>query len=188
MEIYLVRHTKVALSSEYCYGISDIELAESQEKDLEVVREKLKGIKFNKSYTSPLNRCKLLSKVLYDNAIAEPALLEMSLGDWELQKWADLDQEMVTAWMNDFVNISPPNSESYLDFSMKPVFFFDELAKMLNEKDKVLLTSHSGPIRAIICHVLGLSLSHAFNFEIDFGGVSKIEVIDGWYKLKFLNY
>ena len=33
MEIYLVRHTKVALTSEYCYGISDVELAESQKKD-----------------------------------------------------------------------------------------------------------------------------------------------------------
>ena len=101
---------------------------------------------------------------------------------------ADLDQEEVNAWMNDFVNINPPRSENYLDFSMKPVFFFDELVKNLNADDNVLITSHSGPIRAIICHVLNLSLAQAFNFEIDFGSVSKIEVHDGWYKIKYLNY
>ena len=188
MEIYLLRHTKVALSSDYCYGISDVELAESQVQDFADVKQKLKNIDFSKSYTSPLKRCMQLSDVLFENALVEPSLIEMSLGDWELKKWAEIDQDIVTEWMNDFVNICPPNSESYMDYSMKPVFFFDNLVKTLDEKDKVLLTSHSGAIRAIICHVLGLSLTQAFNFEIDFGGVSKIEVIDGSYKLKFLNY
>lgn len=188
MKIYLVRHTQVAISKEYCYGNSDVDLAESQSEDIQVVKDKLKGIKFNKSYTSPLKRCKSLSDKLASNVIEDSALEEMSLGDWELQKWADLDQKVIHEWMNDFVNISPPNSESYLEYSMKPVFFFDELAKSLNENDNILLTSHSGAIRAIICHVLNLSLAHAFNFEIDFGSVSTIEVIDGWYKLKQLNY
>ena len=188
MDIYLVRHTKVGLSSEYCYGISDIELAQSQQQDINNVNEKLRDIKFNHAYTSPLKRCRLLGKSLYSDVVVEPALIEMSLGDWELQKWADLDQEAVQNWMEDFVNINPPNSETYLEYSMKPVYFFDELVKKLNEKETVLLTSHSGAIRAIICHVLGLSLAQAFNFEVDFGSVSKIEVIDGWYKLKYLNY
>ena len=188
MEIYLVRHTKVAIGKEYCYGISDVQLAESQEKDILEVKEKLRDIEFQKSYTSPLNRCKLLSNELAGKAVEEKALLEMSLGDWELKKWEELDQEKIHAWMKDFVNISPPNSENYLEFSMKPVFFFDELARSLNKDEKALITSHSGPIRAIICHVLNLSLAHAFNFEIDYGSVSKIEITDGWYKLKYLNY
>ena len=42
-------------------------------------------------------------------------------------------------------------------------------------------------IRAIVCHVLNLSLARSFNFEVDYGSVSKIEVIDGWYKIKCLN-
>jgi alpha-ribazole phosphatase len=188
MEIYLVRHTKVALNKQYCYGISDVDLAESYDDDIILVKDKLKGIDFSKSYSSPLKRCKLLSNALVNDAIEESALLEMSLGDWELQKWADLDQDIVNEWMHDFVNISPPNSESYIEYAMKPVFFFDELIRPLNENDKVLLTSHSGAIRAIICHVLNMPLAHAFNFEVDYGSVSKIEVIDGWCKLKHLNY
>ncbi len=187
MEIYLVRHTKVALNSEYCYGVSDVELAESQQEDMDKVKQKLINVSFDKSFTSPLKRCQLLSKVLVEKATNETALIEMSLGDWELQKWADLDQDIVNEWMNDFVNINPPNSESYLEYSMTPVLYFDELVKKLKKDDKVLLVTHSGAIRAIICHVLGLTLAHAFNFEVDFGSVSKIEIIDNWYKLKHLN-
>jgi alpha-ribazole phosphatase len=187
MEIYLVRHTEVAISREYCYGISDVDLADSYEVDIRRVADKLKDIKFTSSYTSPLSRCKLLSNALVDNASEEAALLEMDLGDWELKKWKDLDQETVNTWMKDFVNVSPPNTINYLEYSMKPVFFFDEMVREHRKDETILLTSHSGAIRAIICHVLNLSLAHAFNFEVDYGSVSKIEVIDGWYKLKNLN-
>lgn len=188
MEIYLVRHTKVAISRDYCYGISDVELADSQEEDLKKVKQKLEGIHFQRSYTSPLKRCRLLANELSEDAISEDALVEMKFGDWELKKWNELDRKVVDVWMNDFVNECPPNGESYMDFSMKSVFFFDSLVKELKVDDKVLLTTHSGAIRAIICHVLNLSLAHSFNFEIDYGSVSKIEIIDGWYKVKHLNY
>ena len=188
MYFYLVRHTKVAISRDYCYGISDVALADSHVSDINHVKNKLKDIHFTKSYTSPLSRCKSLSGELTDNAIEEEALLAMSLGDWELQKWKDLDQEYIENCMKDFVNVSPPNTENYLEYSMKPVFFFDSLVREHQQDDKILLTSHSGAIRAIICHVLNLSLAHAFNFEVDYGSISKIEVVDGWYKLKYLNH
>lgn len=187
MEIYLVRHTKVAISGDYCYGISDVELAESKQEDIQQVKDKLNGIQFNEAYTSPLNRCKLLASELAEDPKSKDDLLEMDFGDWELKKWDQLDKEVVDVWMNDFVHEQPPNGESYMDFSMKSVFFFDRIAKEYRDEDKVLLTTHSGVIRAIICHVLNLSLAHSFNFEVDFGSVSKIEVKDGWYKVKYLN-
>lgn len=188
MEIFLVRHTRVALSKEYCYGISDVELAESWEQDIAAVKAKLADHKFHKAFTSPLKRCKMLSAELVDAAQEDNSLLEMSLGDWELQKWADLDQEILEKWMDDFVNIVPPNSECFLEYSMKPVFFYDQLVSTMEQDEQVLLVSHSGAIRSIICHVLNLPLANAFHFELDFGSVSKIEVNDGWSRLKFLNY
>lgn len=187
MEIYLVRHTKVAISRDYCYGISDVELAENQQGDIQQVKDKLNGIDFQGAFTSPLKRCRLLANELSEGPKLKDDLLEMDFGDWELKKWDQLDREVVDVWMNNFVNERPPNGESYMDFSMKSVFFFDSLVKEYRDEDKVLLTTHSGVIRAIICHVLNLSLAHSFNFEVDFGSVSKIEVIDGWYKVKYLN-
>lgn len=188
MEIYLIRHTKVAISRAYCYGISDVDLAESQKEDISIVSEKLKNIQFTKSFTSPLKRCHLLANALSGNAIMKDELLEMNFGEWELKKWESLDQKQMDIWMNDFVTERPSNGESYIDFSMKSVHFFDGLIKEGEENDKVLLTTHSGVIRAIICHVLNLSLSNSFNFEVDYGSVSKIEIIDSWCKIRYLNY
>ncbi len=187
MDIYLIRHTRVALSRDFCYGISDIDLADSHKEDINLVRAKLDGIQVQKSYTSPLRRCKALAGQLSNGYIEEKALVEMNFGDWELQKWEDLDQQELDKWMNDFVNISPPSGECYLDFSTKGVFFFDRLVSESNDHETILLTTHSGVIRAIICHILNLSLAHSFNFEIDYGSVTKIEVIDKWYKIKYLN-
>ena len=186
MEIYLVRHTKVAVSREICYGISDVALADSHKSDIQQVSQKLKGIDFDHSYTSPLSRCRKLADSLVPIAEVQESLIEMSLGDWEMNKWADIDQKVLEEWMSDFVNISPPGSESFMEYSMKPVYFFEEVAKSQNHK--VLMVSHSGAIRSIICHVLNLSLAHAFNFEVDYGSVSMIEITDSWYRLKFLNY
>lgn len=187
MEIYLIRHTKVAISRDFCYGNSDVELADSKSDDMREVKNKLKNISFQKLYTSPLNRCRVLADELSESPIMNDGLLEMNFGDWELKKWDSIDQKIIDEWIKDFVNISPPNGESFMDFSMKSVFFYDNLLKEHNEDDKILITTHSGVIRSIVCHVLKLPLTHAFNFEIDYGNVSKVEVSDGWHKIKYLN-
>lgn len=187
MEVYLLRHTRVALGGQYCYGISDIDLADTQQEDIQELVAKLDGIQFDRIYTSPLKRCKALASAMNRSADVEDALTEMDFGDWELKKWSAIGREQLDDWMNDFVHIAPPMAETYLEFSRKSVAFFNELTAGAGEKGKVLLITHSGPIRAIICHVLNLSLSRAFNFEVDYGSISKIEVVDNWNKVKYLN-
>jgi len=188
MEVYLVRHTEVAVGKEYCYGISDVDLAQGFESQLRDVKNKLASTNFSTAYTSPLKRCKLLADVLVKSAVEEQALLEMSLGEWELHKWSEIDQAILDEWMKDFVNMAPPGADNFLDFSMKSVMFFDEMAKKIQSDSKVLLVTHSGVIRSIVCHVLNLPLSNAFHFEIDYGSVTRIDVMDGSYRLKYLNH
>jgi alpha-ribazole phosphatase len=188
MEIYLVRHTKVGIGKEFCYGISDVELDEDFDKDFAAVRKKIDKINFSKTYTSILKRCRLLAEFLTQNVQEENALLEMNLGDWELLKWSEIDQTRLEAWMSDFVYIAPPNAENFMDFSMKSVMFFDKLTRESSPSDIILLVTHSGVIRSLVCHVLNMPLANAFNFEIDYGSITKIEITDGWYKLKYLNH
>jgi alpha-ribazole phosphatase len=188
MDIYLVRHTKVGIGKEYCYGISDVELDENFDRDFAVVKEKLDKISFTRTYTSNLKRCRLLSEFIAQNVLTEDALLEMNLGDWELMKWSEIDQTLLEAWMSDFVHVAPPNAENFMDFSMKSVLFFDKLASESQSSDVMLVVTHSGVIRSLVCHVLNMPLANAFNFEVDFGSVTKIEITDGWYKLKYLNH
>lgn len=187
MEIYLLRHTRVALGREYCYGISDIDLADTKEEDIRQAAGKLRDIRFDRIYSSPLKRCRAMAEALKQPVEVVDDLVEMGFGDWELKKWSEIDKAVLDRWMSDFVNIAPPNGEAYLDFSMKSVLFFDKLVAGAHAGEKILLITHSGPIRAIICHILNLSLAHSFNFEVDYGSLSKAEVVDQWYKVKYLN-
>ena len=187
MEVYIVRHTRVALSGQYCYGVSDIDLADSQQEDIQKVVAMLDGIQFDQIYSSPLKRCRALACALNRPVDVEDALVEMDFGDWELKKWSEINREQLDPWTDDFVHTAPPKAETYQDFSRKSVTFFNELIDRTGEKNSVLLITHSGPIRAIICHVLNLPLIHAFNFEVDYGGISKIEISDNWRKVKYLN-
>lgn len=188
MEIYLVRHTKVGIGAEYCYGISDVELDENFERDFVAVREKLDKISFTRSFTSKLKRCQLLAEFIAQDVHTDDALLEMNLGDWELMKWSEIDQTLLEEWMDDFVHVAPPNAGNFMDFSMNSVMFFDELTRKSKPNDIILLVTHSGVIRSLVCHVLNMALANAFNFEVDYGSVTKIEMTDGWYKLKYLNH
>ena len=64
MEIYLVRHTKVSIAENTCYGNSDIGLAESFIGEADAVRAKIPNLAYLVCYSSPLTRCKLLSEKL----------------------------------------------------------------------------------------------------------------------------
>lgn len=188
MEIYLVRHTRVATGTDICYGKSDVQLAKSQADDLKEVKRKLKGYVFDKIYASPLQRCQILASVINQKFTTCEALTEMDFGDWEMQPWASLNKGKVDIWMQDFLNQSPPNGENFTDFSMKSIRFFDELRRHAQANERLLCVTHSGPIRAIICEVLHMSLQHAFSFDIDYGSVSCIDITSDWVKVKYLNY
>ncbi len=51
-----------------------------------------------------------------------------------------------------------------------------------------LLAVHASSTRTITCHVPNLSLAHSFNFDTDDDGMTKIEVVNGWHKVRRLNY
>ena len=57
MEIYLVRHTKVAVAPNICYGQSDVALAESFFEEAEIILRKLSNPKNFVCYSSPDPPC-----------------------------------------------------------------------------------------------------------------------------------
>ena len=79
MEIYLVRHTKVSVKENTCYGNSDVGLADSFIREAEVVKSKIPNLEYLVCYSSPLTRCKLLSEKLNCKEINfEPRLKELN--------------------------------------------------------------------------------------------------------------
>lgn len=164
MEVYVIRHTPVAISKDTCYGQSNVPLADTFLQDIEQYKNELPK-DFDIVYCSPLNRCKELAAALqFDNIVYENALMEMNFGDWENKKWNDLNQTELNNWMTDFVKIKTPNGENLVELFERVKVFADRLRNQ--EHKKVLLITHAGVIRCLWAYLLDTPLQNIFKIPV----------------------
>lgn len=162
MEIYLIRHTKVAVEQGICYGQKDVNLAESYPEELEAVKEKLKGIEFDQIFTSPLNRAKKLATDIFgDKVQEEKRLMELNFGDWEGKVWDEIKDPLFPAWMNDFVNKKCSNGESFVMLRDRVLEFWNEVKA--KDCERIAIFSHGGVMRTINAIDKNIKLEDSFN-------------------------
>ncbi len=174
MEIYLVRHTETICEKGICYGQSDVGLLENYTLQFESIKEQ---IPVNATfYSSPLKRCTALADYLSgSNYKIDSRLMEMHFGDWELKNWDAISPEEINPWMNDFVNVSIPNGESFTVLFNRVVDFM-QTELQANSTKPVVIVTHAGVIRSILCKISNLPLKDAFTNKVDFGQVIKINL------------
>ena len=162
MEIYLIRHTKVAVEQGVCYGQKDVNLAESYPEELEAVKEKLKGIEFDQIFTSPLNRAKKLATDIFgDKVQEEKRLMELNFGDWEGKVWDEIKDPLFPAWMEDFVNKKCSNGESFVMLRDRVLEFWNEVKA--KDCERIAIFSHGGVMRTINAIDKNIKLEDSFN-------------------------
>ena len=169
MEIYLIRHTTPDIEKSVCYGQSDISIASTFEYEASIVQEKLKNISFDVVYSSPLSRCIELAKMITSNFYTDNRLKELNFGDWELKSWCDIPLTESQYWMDDFVNASTPNGESYLELQERVIDFYKEL--IIKPYQTVIIVSHAGVIRALLSFLRGIDLKDSFEIRVDYGEI-----------------
>ncbi|MCD8414688.1 alpha-ribazole phosphatase [Tenacibaculum dicentrarchi] len=172
MEIILVRHTTPNIEKGICYGQADIGVIDTF---LEEVQPILKEVPLSDTetsyYSSPLKRCKLLAEQLSDTIIFDDRLKELDFGDWELKKWDDINKPELDIWMNDFVNITVTNGESYIDLHNRTVEFLNELKSL--KKQRIVIVTHAGVIRSLWAYVNNISLENSFDLKLKYGDIIK---------------
>ncbi|WP_394774144.1 alpha-ribazole phosphatase [Flavobacterium sp.] len=175
MEIYLVRHTETICEKGVCYGQSDIGLAEPFEVIFKNILSQLPQEAI--IFSSPLKRCVILAEYIQNNIKTisfkkEDRLMEMNFGNWEMKNWNDISPEQLNPWMEDFVNIAASNGESFVELHERVGSFLSEIPKEIDTP--IIIVTHAGIIRSILCHHTFLALKDAFNNKVDFGDVIKI--------------
>lgn len=178
MEIYLVRHTETVCEKGICYGQSDVALAEPFELIFENIFSQLpqKAILFS----SPLQRCVILAKYIQNEIKTisyqeDKRLMEMNFGDWEMKNWNDILPEQLNPWMEDFVTVHATNGESFIELHERTGAFLSEQISKKAEQPIIVVT-HAGVIRSLLCHHTSLPLKDAFQNKVDFGQVVKINL------------
>jgi alpha-ribazole phosphatase len=186
MDIYLMRHTKTAASPGLCYGQSDIELAESFAEELVQIREKMPKLAADcPVFSSPLSRCLQLAEKFSDNVSTDARLLELNFGDWEGQRFDDIETGLLKHWTDNFVHTAPPNGESFEDLCRRAGSFWQDL--LATQAEQVVVVTHAGTIRALLARILTLPLANAFQLRINLGSLHKLQHQSDYTMIDFLN-
>lgn len=179
MNIYLVRHTSVAVPKGICYGQSDVPLNESFYDEAHVVKLKLQKI-FNSFtpdivFTSPLSRCSKLAEFCgYSNAKHEPGIMEMNFGDWEMQDYNCINDPNLQNWYNDYLNVEVTGGESFKSLYLRVSLFLDELKN--SGYTNVLIFTHAGVIECAKIYTGSINFIEAFATQEEYGSVIKLNL------------
>jgi alpha-ribazole phosphatase len=212
MDIYLIRHTEVAVGRSVAYGQSNVALAdtyhEQRDKLLLHLPEEPHLI-----FSSPLTRCRQLAEDLAKALAAgsqievapgqttvvdanrptvlfDDRLKEFHFGDWEMTPWANIGREALDTWMADFVNVPTPNGENFQQvFDRVGAFWREQILPLAEQQpgQPVFIVSHGGVIRALLCLFLDLSLQNAYRLNLDYGAVSKLTLTGSSYTIQYIN-
>jgi len=168
MEVYIIRHTRVNNPPNTCYGQSEVPLCDSFVDEVAQYKTSLPG-NFDQVFSSPLKRCHQLATKFSEEVHTHPALLELNFGDWEMQQWNDIDQVLLSAWMDDFVHTPPPHGESLASMYERVAHFYDNLRKQAYQR--VLIVTHAGVIRCTWAYLLQIPLHNIFKIPVGYGEV-----------------
>lgn len=177
MEVYLIRHTAVQAPG-LCYGYHDVPLADTFSAEVAQLQAKLSPAPAAgyQVFSSPALRCRLLAETLTPNVILDERLRELHFGTWENRLWNDLPPAETAPWMADYITQAPPQGETFVALQQRVATFFAELAaEAPRVESPLLVVTHGGPIRALVCHCLQIPLQNAFQLRIDFASVTQFK-------------
>lgn len=194
IQLYLIRHGECEGSGSYIGRGSDVELTEDGSKQIHRLSKKLKY--FDYIYTSTMKRClettEIISGYIPSIIIKNKNIEEIDFGEWEGKKYSEFlsyNYNRYQKWINDPVNNKPPGGESLNDLKTRVLELIPELEIYIND-DKVwniAITSHKGPLSILLLYFLKLDLSFFWNFRIDRGSVSKLNIYKDFCEIEFQN-
>jgi alpha-ribazole phosphatase len=104
--------------------------------------------------SSDLSRCAVLARAI-GPARLEPALREQDMGRWDGRTWEAItveDPVGTLAYWGDYVGGKPHGGESFADVYQRATTWWDAQGF----EGRVVVVTHIGVIRALLCHWLGL--------------------------------
>jgi len=192
-KILLVRHGRTTLHHEdRFWGSTDIPLNNTGIRQAGRLRERLTGEKFYNIYASTLERARATAEIIAAphslDVTACPELCECNFGfaegltfDEIKRLHADLARDL-----SDWKAAEFPGGESLTDMNTRLQPFLARLAGHRPE-DTVLVVAHGGPIRLLICNLLGLAMKYWLNLRIDMASLSIVETYPQGTILTLLN-
>lgn len=186
MKIYLVRHGQTAWNKQRRYqGSQDIPLDSEGVLQAEKLAERLKEIRWDRVISSDLQRARITAETVVDGKIEielMPELREMHFGDWEGITFSEAEEKWPGDVKNFFADPTQsiiPNGENAIVFSERVLRGLEAIIASSKEEDTILITTHGGSVRCVLCDVLNKPLTEMWNMEQGNTAVNILEISKG---------
>lgn len=143
-------------------------------------------------YVSPTARTRqtagAIERALGLKAVLSPSLVERSVGQWNGQLVGDIklaDAQSWNAWKSDPLRFAPPGGESLEAFGGRVEAGVADLIARHPGK-VIIVVTHVGTIRAVLCRALGCALDHGKRFVIEPGSLTRVDYTTSWPNLVFM--
>lgn len=180
--LLLVRHGATEFNSSLRFaGHSQIALSDLGSRQAIKLERRLAGEKIDVVCTSDLRRALDTAETACRGRDVEvlpcPELREVDYGDCEgltFEEIAARFPEVVEPWLGYSPDLTFPGGESLAGFIERAGGFLDRLESNPQWRT-VLVVSHGGVIRVLLCRLLGLSTDHWWQLRVDNASISIVE-------------
>jgi probable phosphoglycerate mutase len=170
--IFLLRHGQIQGHGEKRFiGATDVPLDDTGLSQTGYWQKAFSAFPLDTVYSSCLQRCDKMARRIAGNTpvVNVPALNEIHMGEWDGKTFEEIKACRPEEFMKrgqDPCSYRPLSGESFQDLSDRVLPFFNPLAR---KKEKILMVTHAGVIRVILCHVLNLPLKDLFQIKPAYG-------------------
>ena len=162
-------------------GYSDIEMSTTGYGQVEKLRDRLANEKIDVVYSSDSRRALATAELISTGRNVEivpcTELREANYGEVEGLKFDEIKRlypDVADSITNFSLQLRFPGGESFADFIERTSRFLDRLNKHA-PSETILIVSHSGPLRVLVWHLLGISQEHWWQIRIDNASLSIID-------------
>ncbi len=159
-------------------GFSDVELSPAGHGQAANLRDALAAETFDAVYSSDLKRTLQTAEIVTSGRDSEivacPELRECNYGSCEGLTFGEIGEqypEVAALCANFTPKLEFPEGENFEGFQARTCDFLERLDKH-QPSETVLVVSHGGPLKVLLCRLLGIDTSHWLKFGIDNASLS----------------
>lgn len=188
-QLILIRHGKTGYSGRYI-GSKNVPLSDKGREQIHFLKENNSILKAATIVASPMLRCRESCEILFSDQHIEfdENLQEIDFGRWEGLNFNEIvlkDSAYVDDWANWSPEFSFPEGESIGHFIGRVQQVADRIISLA--EDKVIVVTHGGVIRALLCYFLKLDPSHYLLFNVKKGRFATLDIFPEGAVLTGLN-
>ncbi|MDH4318899.1 MAG: histidine phosphatase family protein [Desulfobulbaceae bacterium] len=178
-KLLLIRHAYTGdINRGKMVGYTDIPASPQGLSQAARLRGLVAGFRPDGWYSSPMLRARQTTEIILGadhGVVLDDRLREINFGRWEMMSYEDIsaqDPHLLTPWA-EYFDFAFPEGESVASFAERVEEMWDVLRN--HEKRTIVVISHGGVIRKMICLALGLSIKNYLLFNVE---PAKMTVLD----------